>query len=399
MKILHTSDWHLGAMLYQEKRYDEFDAALEWMLKLLQKEAIDILLIAGDVFDTATPSNRAMDQYCQFLSEAVKGGIKQIIITAGNHDSVSFLEAPKQVLRHLNIHVIGKADPEFKDQLIPLKDEKENIQAVICAVPFLRDRDIRQAAAGEDLDTLYQKRYDGVINYYKAICGKASELYPGVPQIVTGHFFAAGGKLSKDHTMGNLFSINVKELPDTISYLALGHLHTPQTVAGKSNFRYSGSLLKMDFGDHDVAKEMLILDTANLSAEPEKIVKMPQKTASKKKAKAAAKAKYRVSSVASILMLVAFLVGVVCLNIALRVEISEVNSDIIDAKSELSAVSGEQTRLMVEFERMVSFENLEEAALNLGMKKTDKSQIVYIRINDTNKAVDSNGNILTAENE
>ena len=271
MKILHTSDWHLGAMLYQEKRYDEFDAALEWILKLLQKEAIDILLIAGDVFDTATPSNRAMEQYCQFLSEAVKGGIKQIIITAGNHDSVSFLEAPKQVLRHLNIHVIGKADQEFKDQLIPLKDEKENIQAVICAVPFLRDRDIRQAAAGEDLDTLYQKRYDGVINYYKAICGRASELYPGVPQIVTGHFFAAGGKLSKDHTMGNLFSINVKELPDTISYLALGHLHTPQTVAGKSNFRYSGSLLKMDFGDHDVAKEMLILDTANLSAEPEKI--------------------------------------------------------------------------------------------------------------------------------
>ena len=110
-----------------------------------------------------------------------------------------------------------------------------------------------------------------IINYYKAICAKASELYPGVPQIATGHFFAAGGKISTDYAVGNLLSINVNELPDTISYLALGHLHPPQTVAGKSNFRYSGSLLKMDFGDHDVAKEMLILDTANLSAEPEKI--------------------------------------------------------------------------------------------------------------------------------
>ncbi len=135
------------------------------------------------------------------------------------------------------------------------------------------------------------------------------------------------------------------------------------------------------------------------TAGPEKIVKMPHKTVAKKKAKAAAKAKFRVSSVASILMLVAFMVGIICLNIALRVEISEVNSDIIDAKAELAAVSGEYTRLSVEFERMVSYENLEEAARNLGMKKTDKNQIVYIRINDTNKAVDSNGNILTAENE
>ena len=135
--------------------------------------------------------------------------------------------------------------------------------------------------------------------------------------------------------------------------------------------------------------------------EQDKIVRMPRKNAVEKKAgpKARAKAKRRVSSVASILTLVAFMVGIVCMNIALRVEISEVNSDIIDAKSELAAVSGEHTRLNVEFERMVSYENLEEAARNLGMKKTDRSQIVYIKINDTNKAVDSKGNVLTAENE
>lgn len=271
MKILHTSDWHLGAMLHQEKRYEEFDAVLEWLLKLLKDKAVDILLIAGDVFDTATPSNRAMEQYCQFLSEAVKGGIKQIIVTAGNHDSVSFLEAPKQVLRCLNIHVIGKADPEFKDQLFPLKDETGTVRSVICAVPFLRDRDIRQAVSGENVEDLYQKRYEGVVNYYKGICAKAAELYPGVPQLVTGHFFAAGGKISTDCVIGNLFSINVNELPDTISYLALGHLHTPQTVSGKNNCRYSGSLLKMNFGDNDTEKEMLILDTDDLSAEPEKI--------------------------------------------------------------------------------------------------------------------------------
>lgn len=130
-------------------------------------------------------------------------------------------------------------------------------------------------------------------------------------------------------------------------------------------------------------------------SEPAKIVKMPQK----KVRKARAKAKKNVSSAATVVMLVAFMVGIVCVNIALRVEITEVNSDIIQAKANYAAVSGEETRLGVEFERMISYGNLEEAAKQLGMKKTDKSQIVYIKVNDTDKAVDSKGNVLTAENE
>lgn len=129
--------------------------------------------------------------------------------------------------------------------------------------------------------------------------------------------------------------------------------------------------------------------------EPAKIVKMPEK----KIKKARARAKKSVSSVATVVMLIAFMVGIVCMNIALRVEITEVNSEIIEAKSNYAAVSGEETRLSVEFERMISYGNLEEAAKDLGMKKTDKNQIVYIKVNDTNKAVDSNGNVLTAENE
>ncbi|MBO7217382.1 MAG: hypothetical protein J6V50_01635 [Clostridia bacterium] len=128
-------------------------------------------------------------------------------------------------------------------------------------------------------------------------------------------------------------------------------------------------------------------------------VKYEPETKSRKKRIPKTRTTKRVSSIFSILLVVAFMVGIVCLNIALRVEISDVNSEIIKAKTELSAASGEQTRLKVEFERMVSYSNLAEAAKNLGMKKTDKNQIVYIKINDTNKAVDSNGNILTAENE
>lgn len=130
-------------------------------------------------------------------------------------------------------------------------------------------------------------------------------------------------------------------------------------------------------------------------AEPAKIVKMPEK----KIKKARARAKKSVSSVATIVMLIGFMVGIVCMNIALRVEITEVNAEIIEAKANYAAVSGEETRLNVEFERMISYGNLEQAAKDLGMKRTDKNQIVYIKVNDTDKAVDSNGNVLTAENE
>lgn len=126
------------------------------------------------------------------------------------------------------------------------------------------------------------------------------------------------------------------------------------------------------------------------------IVKMPERKVNKASRKAARK---QVSRVASIIMIGAFLVAMICAGIALRVRISEVNSQIVDAKAELAALSGEETRIDMEFERMMSYKNIEDAAQAMGMRKMDKSQIVYIRVNDTNKAIDSNGNVLTADNE
>ena len=154
-----------------------------------------------------------------------------------------------------------------------------------------------------------------------------------------------------------------------------------------NNSRYYNDSLAYDFE--------LFMPKPKEEREKATVIKMPRE----KTRKVSAKASGRVSSLAGVILLIAFMVAVVCVNIALRVEISEVNSDILDAKSELSAVSGEHTRLNVELERMVSYGNLEEAARELGMKKTDKSQIVYIKINETDKAVDANGNILTADSE
>ena len=126
------------------------------------------------------------------------------------------------------------------------------------------------------------------------------------------------------------------------------------------------------------------------------IVKMPKREVSKSSKKAAKK---RVSKTASIIMLGVFFVAMICTGIALRVEISEVNSEILEAKNELAALSGEETRIDMEIEELMSYKNIEMAAAELGMKKLDKSQIIYIRVNETNKAVDAEGNVLTASNE
>lgn len=153
-----------------------------------------------------------------------------------------------------------------------------------------------------------------------------------------------------------------------------------------NNSKYYNDSLAYDF-------EMFMPKKKEQKAE---IVKMPS---SRAKRNARSRATRRVSKTLSIILLGAFFVAVICANIALRVEISETNSKILDAKSELSALSGEQTRLNIEFESIISYTNLEEAAKAIGMKKISKNQIVYIRVNEQNKAVDKDGNILTAENE
>ena len=134
MKILHTSDWHLGRSLYGRKRYDEFTAFLDWVAQTIEAEGIDTLLVAGDVFDTTTPSNRAQELYYRFLCRVSTSCCRHVVVIAGNHDSPSFLSAPKELLRVLNVYVVGSMTEIMDDEVIVLhKDEQP--EAIVCAVP------------------------------------------------------------------------------------------------------------------------------------------------------------------------------------------------------------------------------------------------------------------------
>ena len=277
MKILHTSDWHLGRNLYGRKRYEEFTAFLNWLCETIESEGIDILLVAGDIFDTNTPSNRAQELYYEFLLKASRSCCKHIVVIAGNHDSPSFLNAPKGLLQALNVHVVGAMTDNPADEVIVLKNEENSPQAIICAVPYLRDRDIRTVEAGETIDDKNLKLIEGLKRHYADVCAVAekeqasfqNESKVTVPIIGMGHLFTAGGKTMdgdgvRELYVGTLAHVGPEIFPSSLDYVALGHLHVPQSVGGQEHIRYCGSPIPMGYGEAKQQKKVIVVDFEHL---------------------------------------------------------------------------------------------------------------------------------------
>ncbi|WP_288775462.1 exonuclease SbcCD subunit D C-terminal domain-containing protein [uncultured Psychrobacter sp.] len=275
LTILHTSDWHLGRRLYGQMRYDEFQAFLDWLTETIEAQKVDVLIVAGDIFDTMTPSNRAQSLYYQFLGTVSSLYCEHVVIVSGNHDSPTFLDAPANVLKFLNVHVIGTACENIEDEVLVLKDKNNQPQCVIAAVPYLRDRDVRSSQAGEsgqDKDanvlTGINQHYDKVAEIAKA---KQSQLIEQhnyyVPIIATGHLFTAGGRTTEDDGVrdlyvGSLGKVSVDMFDKCFDYVALGHLHVPQKVGNCEHIRYSGSPIAMGFGEARQQKQVLLIQFA-----------------------------------------------------------------------------------------------------------------------------------------
>ncbi|MDY0289786.1 MAG: exonuclease SbcCD subunit D C-terminal domain-containing protein [Sphaerochaeta sp.] len=271
MKLLHTSDWHLGRMLYRQKRYEEFSLFLDWLLATIDEHQIDTLLISGDIFDTTTPSNLAQKLYYEFLSRLGGTCCHNTVIIGGNHDSPTFLNAPKALLQAFNVHVVGSKAETIEDEVL-LLSHKGMPEAIVCAVPYLRDRDIRSVEAGESLEDKGTKLADGMRSHYEEVCSLAvrkqealsKDGHPSIPIIGMGHLFAAGGETVdgdgvRELYIGSLSHVGSDMFPPSIDYLALGHLHVPQMVGGLSHMRYSGSPIPMGFGEAKQEKQVVLV--------------------------------------------------------------------------------------------------------------------------------------------
>ncbi|MDA0812675.1 MAG: exonuclease SbcCD subunit D C-terminal domain-containing protein [Verrucomicrobia bacterium] len=262
VRVLHTADWHLGKMLGDLDRSDEHQRFLDWLLGELVRQQVDVLLIAGDIFDTANPPQAAERQYFEFLAGVYRETKCSVVVTGGNHDSPTHLEAPRRVLQTLGVHVIGALPVNIEDLLVPLPSA-ENPQLVIVAVPFLRDRDLRTGAFGQTADEIRDELRRGIEGVYRrAADACASFRHQGAALIAMGHLTVAGARVSESERVvhvGGLGKVDHKVFPEDFSYVALGHLHRPQAM-GADTIRYSGSPIPLSFSECEDVKEVRLLD-------------------------------------------------------------------------------------------------------------------------------------------
>ena len=259
MKILHTSDWHLGQSFMGKSREDEHIAFLSWLLQKIKDEEINVLIVAGDIFDIGTPPNYALELYYDFLKNLVQTNCKYTIITAGNHDSVSNLKAPKQLLAMLNISIIASGE---EDEIIEIYNNSK-LEGVICAVPFLRDSVVRRAIRGESSKDKDKSLTDGIREHYQSVYNRAKDIVrdSDIPIVATGHLTTVGAKISdseRDIYIGGSVNIDSSFFGEYFNYVALGHLHNNQKV-GSNHIRYSGSPIPLSFSEADRDKRVNIV--------------------------------------------------------------------------------------------------------------------------------------------
>jgi len=265
MKILHTSDLHIGKRLYDIDLLEDQQLFFNWLVEFIKKESVDSLLVSGDVFDVANPSSEARRLYYELLVKLSDCNCK-VIITGGNHDSPGVLEAPKEVLRALDIHVVGAKPAEVEQCFIPVSNKNGNVEAVIAAIPFLRDRDLRTMVEDESYKDRLEAIRLGILKTYREFAKLCEQKYPDVPAIAMGHLFVDRGTHSeseRDVQVGNQAGVDGKNFPDYFSYYALGHLHSPQHISNNKHIKYSGSPYPLSFGEKDNVSRVILIDIDN----------------------------------------------------------------------------------------------------------------------------------------
>ncbi|BBN83887.1 nuclease SbcCD subunit D [Pseudoalteromonas sp. A25] len=256
MKVLHTSDWHLGQQFYEHSRAQEQQIFLDWLANTCKTQAIDLLVVAGDIYHTATPPAYAEQQLYSFIKHATQlSPDLHIVLIAGNHDSANRIETAMPLLQHFNTHVVGRFDKHAPEKVVKSIATK-NGSAHVVAMPFLRAADITITS-----EISYQQ---AVSLAYQQALEHALPLSENEPLILMGHLHAKGGDISSDSerniSIGGFEAINANVFSQQADYVALGHLHKAQVVAKSEHIRYSGTPLPMSFSEKNYQHQVLIAE-------------------------------------------------------------------------------------------------------------------------------------------
>ncbi|WP_339533129.1 exonuclease SbcCD subunit D C-terminal domain-containing protein [Pseudomonas mucidolens] len=253
MRLFHTSDWHLGQNLHGQERDFEHACFLDWLLAQLQQQRPDVLLIAGDIFDTVNPPLKAQERLYDFIISAHEQNPDlTIVMIAGNHDSGSRIELPAPLMRRLRTHALGRVlwldgQLDVERLLIPLPDQSGAVVGWCLALPFLRPAEVTGAQLGDDY-----LRGIGQVHEWLIAAANAKR-QPGQALVAISHAHMAGGSVSEDSErsliIGNAEALPASLFDASVSYVALGHLHKPQRVNGEERIRYCGSPIPLSFSE------------------------------------------------------------------------------------------------------------------------------------------------------
>ncbi|MEZ8446093.1 exonuclease subunit SbcD [Vibrio splendidus] len=267
MKILHTSDWHLGQNFYNKSRKNEHERFLQWLLEQVTEHDIDAIIVAGDIFDTSTPPSYAREMYNKFVVDSNKIGC-QLVLLGGNHDSVSVLKETQQLLKYMGADVIPNTNEDHATQVVELKGKNGDVEALVCAIPFIRPRDVLTSQAGVTGVERQKQLGDAIKQHYQSVYDAAVEKRAEfensehMPIIATGHLTAMGVQQSdsvRDIYVGNLDGFAANGFPDA-DYIALGHIHRPQVVAKREYIRYCGSPIPLSFDELKSQKQVCVVE-------------------------------------------------------------------------------------------------------------------------------------------
>ena len=265
MRILHTSDWHLGQHFMGKTRQAEHQAFCAWLVEQVREQAVDAVLIAGDIFDTGAPPSYAREQYNRFIVE-LRGTGCELVVLGGNHDSVAMLSESKTLLAQLGTRVIPGVSENLDEQLLVLHKRDGSPGAILCGIPFIRPRDVLQSQAGQSAQDKQQSLQQAIQQHYQSLYAlaeaKRAELGSELPIIATGHLTTVGASASdsvREIYVGSLEAFPTSAFPPA-AYIALGHIHRPQKVGGLEHIRYCGSPIPLSFDEAKQQKEVLLVD-------------------------------------------------------------------------------------------------------------------------------------------
>lgn len=265
MRILHTSDWHLGQHFMGKTRQAEHQAFCAWLIEQVREQAVDAVLIAGDIFDTGAPPSYAREQYNRFIVELRATGC-ELVVLGGNHDSVAMLGESKALLAQLGTRVIPGVCEQLEEQLLTLHRRDGSVGALLCGIPFIRPRDVLLSQAGQSAQDKQQSLQQAIQQHYQDLYAlaesKRAELGGNLPIIATGHLTTVGASASdsvREIYVGSLEAFPTSAFPPA-AYIALGHIHRPQKVGGLEHIRYCGSPIALSFDEAKQQKEVLLVE-------------------------------------------------------------------------------------------------------------------------------------------